>query len=138
MGYGVPASVGAKLACPDKPVINIDGDGSFCMTGMEMVTAAQYNIAAKTIILNNDFQGMVKQWQDLFYQQRYSNTQMHNPDFVALAEAMHTKGFRCDSKGDLPAVMAAFLAHDGPAVMDARILQAVYDAATLQLHNVRH
>ena len=73
MGYGVPASVGAKLARPDKPVINIDGDGSFCMTCMEMVTAAQYKVAAKTIILNNDFQGMVKQWQDLFYKERYSH-----------------------------------------------------------------
>jgi len=121
MGYGVPASVGAKVACPDKHVINIDGDGSFCMTAMEMVTAAQYNIAAKTIILNNDFQGMVKQWQDLFYEKRYSHTEMHNPDFVALADAMNCKGFRCKQKSDLPKVMKDFLEHDGPAVMDAMV-----------------
>lgn len=121
MGFGVPASIGAKLGQPDKPVINIDGDGSFCMTAMEMVTAAQYDIAAKTIILNNDFQGMVKQWQDLFYEERYSHTQMHNPDFVMLAEAMNCKGFRCTQKADLPGVMEAFLAHDGPAVMDALV-----------------
>lgn len=119
MGFGVPASIGAKLGQPDKVVINIDGDGSFCMTAMEMITAAQYGIAAKTIILNNDFQGMVKQWQDLFYQERYSHTQMHNPDFVALANAMNCKGFRCTKKSDLPEVMKAFLAHDGPAVLDA-------------------
>jgi len=119
MGYGVPASVGAKIARPDKPVINIDGDGSFCMTAMEMVTAAQYKVAAKTIILNNDFQGMVKQWQDLFYEERYSHTQMHNPNFVALADAMNCKGFRCTKKADLPKVMAEFLAHEGPAVFDA-------------------
>ncbi len=121
MGYGVPASIGAKLGRPDKLVINIDGDGSFCMTAMEMVTAAQYGIAAKTIILNNDFQGMVKQWQDLFYQERYSHTQMHNPDFTALADAMNCKGFRCTKVNDLPQVMEAFLAHDGPAVLDALV-----------------
>ena len=121
MGFGVPASVGMKLAAPDRPVINIDGDGSFCMTCMEMVTAAQYGIAAKTIILNNDFQGMVKQWQDLFYQERYSHTEMHNPDFVKLADAMNCKGFRCTKIQDLPKVMAEFLAHPGPAVLDALV-----------------
>jgi len=121
MGFGVPASIGAKLGRPDLPVINIDGDGSFSMTCMEMVTAAQFNIAAKTIILNNDFQGMVKQWQDLFYGERYSHTRMHNPDFVKLAEAMNCKGFLCTKKADLPGVMAQFLAHDGPAVMNAMV-----------------
>ncbi len=125
MGYGVPASVGAKLASDafldGKPVINIDGDGSFCMTAMEMVTAAQYGIAAKTIILNNDFQGMVKQWQDIFYEERYSHTQMHNPDFVKLADAMNCKGFRCSKVADLPKVMSEFLAHPGPAVLDAMV-----------------
>ncbi|MBL4702443.1 MAG: biosynthetic-type acetolactate synthase large subunit, partial [Phycisphaeraceae bacterium] len=127
MGYGVPASVGAMLGEMIKakrenrkplPVINIDGDGSFSMTAMEMTTAAQYNIPAKTIILNNDFQGMVKQWQDLFYEERYSHTQMHNPDFVKLVEAMNCKGFRCTKKADLPQVMKEFLEHDGPAVFD--------------------
>ena len=121
MGYGVPASIGAKLARPDQTVINIDGDGSFCMTGMEMVTAAQYGVAAKTIILNNDFQGMVKQWQDLFYKERYSHTEMHNPDFVKLVEAMHIKGLRCTKKADLPAAVTALLAHDGPAVLDCLV-----------------
>ncbi len=121
MGYGVPASVGAKLGCPDKAVINIDGDGSFCMTGMEMITAAQYGIAAKTIIINNDFQGMVKQWQDLFYEERYSHTQMHNPDFVKLAEAMHVKGMRCTKKADLADCIRQFLEHDGPVVMDCLV-----------------
>ena len=121
MGYGVPASIGAQIGKPDTPVINIDGDGSFCMTAMEMVTAAQYDIKAKTIILNNDFQGMVKQWQDLFYEERYSHTEMHNPDFVALADAMNCKGFRCTKLADLPEVMKEFLAHDGPAVLDTLV-----------------
>ena len=64
---------------------------------------------------------MVKQWQDLFYQERYSHTEMHNPDFVALAEAMHIKGFRCTKKADLPGVMEEFLDHDGPAVLDCLV-----------------
>jgi acetolactate synthase-1/2/3 large subunit len=121
MGYGVPASIGAKLARPDKQVVNIDGDGSFCMTCMEMATAAQYGIAAKSIILNNDFQGMVKQWQDLFYQERYSHTQMHNPDFVMLAEALHCKGIRCSKQTDLPRAIGQLLEHDGPAVLECLV-----------------
>ncbi len=121
MGFGVPASIGAKLACPDQPVINIDGDGSFCMTAMEMTTAAQYGIAAKTIILNNDFQGMVKQWQDLFYDERYSHTEMHNPDFCKLLEAMHCKAVRVTKLEDLPAKMKEFLDHDGPAILEAMV-----------------
>ncbi len=125
MGFGVPSSIGGQvgsdLHCNGMPVINIDGDGSFCMTAMEMVTAAQYGIKAKTIILNNDFQGMVKQWQDLFYDERYSHTEMHNPNFVALADAMNCKGFRVTKLADLPRVMKEFLEHDGPAVLDALV-----------------
>jgi acetolactate synthase-1/2/3 large subunit len=67
-------------------VVDIDGDASFCMTGMELATAAQYGVGVKVLILNNSFQGMVKQWQDLFYGKRYSNTSMFNPDFIKLAE----------------------------------------------------
>ena len=118
MGYGVPASIGAQLARPGEQVIDIDGDGSFCMTAMEMATAAEYNIPVKILILNNDFQGMVKQWQDLFYAERYSHTEMSNPDFVKLAEAMHCTGVRCDSHDDLPAKMDEFLSADGPTVGD--------------------
>jgi len=130
MGFGVPSSIGAQIgeiveaerdSRKPLPVINFDGDGSFCMTAMEMVTAAQYGIPAKTIILNNDFQGMVKQWQDLFYDERYSHTEMHNPDFVALTDAMNCKGFRVTKAADLPEVMAAFLAHEGPAVLEALV-----------------
>jgi acetolactate synthase-1/2/3 large subunit len=130
MGYGVPASIGAALGegllaekegRTARPVINIDGDGSFCMTGHEMNTAAQYDIPAKTIILNNDFQGMVKQWQDLFYQERYSHTQMHNPDFQKYAEAMHCRGFQCRRAADLPKMLEQFIAHPGPAVMDCLV-----------------
>ncbi|MBI1373253.1 MAG: biosynthetic-type acetolactate synthase large subunit [Phycisphaera sp.] len=125
MGYGVPAAIGAKLGMmieaekhgkQDRIVVDIDGDGSFCMTAMEMVTAAQYGIPAKIMLLNNDFQGMVKQWQDLFYEERYSHTEMHNPDFVKLAEAMNCKGIRCTSTADLKEKMAEFIACDQPIV----------------------
>lgn len=116
MGYGVPSALGAKVARPDKIVVDIDGDGSFSMTAMEMVTAAQYGINVKILLLNNDFQGMVKQWQDLFYEERYSHTEMHNPDFVKLAEAMNCTGIRCDKLADLPAKMKEFLECEGPVV----------------------
>lgn len=119
MGYGLPSAVGAKVAAPDKIVIDVDGDASFSMTAMELATAAQYNIGVKVLLLNNDFQGMVKQWQDLFYDQRYAGTQMVNPDFVKLAEAMHCKGIRATTEEELPAKMAEFLAHDGPILFEA-------------------
>ena len=91
------------------------------MTAIEVTTAAQYGIPAKTILLNNDFQGMVKQWQDLFYEERYSHTEMHNPDFCKLVEAMHCKAFRCTKKEDLKEVMSLFLAHEGPAVLECLV-----------------
>ena len=130
MGFGVPGSIGGQLGEMIKakqegreplPVINFDGDGSFSMTAMEMATAAQYGIPAKQIVLNNDFQGMVKQWQDLFYEERYSHTEMHNPDFVKLADALNCKGFRCTKLEDLPAAVEALLAHDGPAVLECLV-----------------
>ena len=87
MGYGVPSAIGAKLHHGSKKiVVDIDGDASFCMTGMELMTAVEFGIGVKILILNNEFQGMVKQWQDLFYTQRYSGTKMTNPDFVKMAE----------------------------------------------------
>ncbi|ORX72124.1 putative acetolactate synthase [Linderina pennispora] len=119
MGFGVPAAIGAKVGQPDKTVINIDGDGSFSMTAMEMATSAQYGIGAKQLVLNNNFQGMVKQWQDLFYEQRYSHTPMRNPDFVKLAEAMGVRGLKVTNLNDLPAAMEEFLKEPGPVMLEA-------------------
>ncbi|RIA95024.1 acetolactate synthase, catalyses the first common step in isoleucine and valine biosynthesis [Glomus cerebriforme] len=121
MGYGLPAAIGAKVARPDKIVIDIDGDASFCMTGMELATAAQYNIGVKVLILNNDFQGMVKQWQDLFYEERYSQTKMVNPDFVKLSESMGVKALRISTEKELPSKMKEFLEYNGPIVCEAII-----------------
>ena len=125
MGFGLPSAIGAKLAAPDKMVIDVDGDASFSMTGMELATAAQYNIGVKVLILNNDFQGMVLQWQDLFYEKRYSHTEQHNPNFVKLAEAMHVKAIRCDNLDDLPAKMKEFLEYRGdrPIVFEAKVVK---------------
>jgi len=121
MGFGLPAAIGAKCAMPDKTVVDIDGDGSFCMTGLEMITAAQYGIGVKALILNNEFQGMVKQWQDLFYEERYSSTAMVNPDFKKLAQAMGCKGLSCSLKSDLPKMMTQFLECDEPVVMEVKV-----------------
>jgi acetolactate synthase-1/2/3 large subunit len=110
--------MGAALGMPGKTVIDIDGDGSYLMTCYELATIAEYNIPVKIVILNNDFQGMIKQWQDLFYQKRYSNSVMKNPNFAAMAEAFGVKGIRCDDKRDVPKVVDQMLSHPGPVVVD--------------------
>jgi acetolactate synthase-1/2/3 large subunit len=118
MGYGLPGSMGAQLGSPGKLVIDIDGDASFLMTMSELVTIAQYNIPVKVAILNNDFQGMVKQWQDLFYDHRYSQTKMMNPNFAAVAEACGIRGIRCENKSDVPKIVKEMISHKGPVVVD--------------------
>ncbi|OAD72778.1 hypothetical protein PHYBLDRAFT_57297 [Phycomyces blakesleeanus NRRL 1555(-)] len=119
MGYGLPSAIGAKVAKPDHIVVDIDGDASFSMTAMELATAAEFKIGVKVLLLNNSFQGMVKQWQDLFYKNRYSGTTMKNPDFCKLAEAMGVKAIRVTKTSEIEEKMAEFLAHDGPVLMDA-------------------
>lgn len=94
MGYGLPAAIGAKVAQPDKLVVDIDGDASFLMTQTELGTASEFNIGVKVIVLNNEEQGMVTQWQSLFYNDRFAHTHQRNPDFVKLAEAMHVPARR--------------------------------------------
>jgi acetolactate synthase-1/2/3 large subunit len=118
MGYGLPSAMGAALGAPGKTVIDIDGDGSYLMTCYELATIAEYNIPVKVAILNNDFQGMIKQWQDLFYEKRYSNSPMKNPNFAAMAEAFGVKGLSCRDKKDVPKVVDQMLSHPGPVVVD--------------------
>ena len=101
MGYGLPASIGAKVASPNRLVIDIDGDASFLMTQTELGTASQFNIGVKVIVLNNEEQGMVTQWQTLFYEDRFAHTHQRNPDFVKLAEAMHVPARRTTKIGNL-------------------------------------
>jgi acetolactate synthase-1/2/3 large subunit len=118
MGYGLPSALGAQLGAPGQTVIDIDGDASFCMTMFELPTIAEYNIPVKICILNNDFQGMVKQWQDLFYERRYSQTAMKNPNFAKLAEACGIRGIRCDNKCDVQKTVKEMLDHKGPVLVD--------------------
>lgn len=120
MGYGLPAAIGAKVAAPDKLVIDIDGDASFLMTQTELGTAAQFNIGVKVIVLNNEEQGMVTQWQSLFYNDRFAHTHQRNPDFVKLADAMHVPARRTSKletlKQDLQWLIEG--SGDGPAFLE--------------------
>ena len=122
MGYAVPAAMGAKVGAPNTPVWAIDGDGCFQMTNQELVTCALNNIPIKVAIINNESLGMVRQWQSLFYQGRYSNTDLHSkriPDFAKLAEAMGCVGLRCETKGDVDRVIKeANSINDAPVVVD--------------------
>jgi acetolactate synthase-1/2/3 large subunit len=122
MGYAVPAAMGAKVGAPNTPVWAIDGDGCFQMTNQELVTCALNNIPIKVAVINNESLGMVRQWQSLFYQGRYSNTDLHSkrvPDFAKLAEAMGCVGLRCESKADVDkTIKEANSINDAPVVVD--------------------
>jgi acetolactate synthase-1/2/3 large subunit len=122
MGFGLPAAIGVKCAFPDKQVVDIAGDGSIQMNIQELATAAQYNIAVKVVLLNNEFLGMPRQWQELFYEKRYSHTDMtYAPDFVKLAEAYGVVGLRATKPEEVEAVLKQGLALDRPVLMDFRI-----------------
>ena len=121
MGYGLPSAIGAKVAKPDHLVIDIDGDASFNMTLAEMSTIAQHNIGVKIIVMNNEEQGMVTQWQTLFYEKRYSRTHQTNPDFVKLSEAMGVPAIRAVTPEEMPSKIAELIAHDGPMLLEVMI-----------------
>ena len=122
MGYGLGASLGAKMGCPDKTVINIAGDGCFRMNMNEIATAARYNIPIIQVVLNNHVLGMVRQWQTLFYGQRYSATVLNDKvDFVKLAEAMGATAYRATTKKEFDKILTNALQCDGPVVIDCQI-----------------
>ena len=123
MGYGLPAAMGAKIALPDEQVICIAGDASIQMNIQELGTLAQYGINVKTVIINNGWQGMVRQWQEAFYGERYScsNMEVGMPDFVQLAKAYGVKGMLIRSRDELKDAIAQILAHDGPVLADIRV-----------------
>jgi acetolactate synthase-1/2/3 large subunit len=119
MGFGLPAAIGAQIARPDKLVVDIAGDGSIQMNIQEMATAVQYNLPVKVVILNNGYLGMVRQWQQLFYDKRYAATCMDcAPDFVKLAEAFGAVGLRAEKPKDVEAVLAKGLELPEPVIMD--------------------
>lgn len=118
MGFGLPAAIGAKVARPDALVIDIDGDASFNMTLTELSTAAQFDIGVKVIVLNNEEQGMVTQWQNLFYEDRYSHTHQKNPDFMKLADAMGVQHRRVSKPEETRGALEWLINTDGPALLE--------------------
>lgn len=118
MGYGLPAAIGAKVARPEALVIDIDGDASFGMTLTEMSTAAQFNIGVKVIVLNNEEQGMVTQWQNLFYEDRYAHSHQRNPDFMAFARAMRVHHRRISKPEEVTDALTWLINTDGPSLLE--------------------
>jgi len=119
MGFGLPAAIGAQMACPDKLVVDIAGDASIQMNIQEMATAVQYDLPVKIVILNNGYLGMVRQWQELFCDKRYACTSMtHAPDFVKLAEAYGAVGLRTEKPEEVEAVLAEGLSSPRTVIMD--------------------
>src|SRR5690606_1609561 len=122
MGYGMPAAIGAQLGNPERLVIDIAGEASIQMNIQEMGTASQFRLPIKVFILNNEYMGMVRQWQELTYESRYSNSYSDSlPDFVKMAEAYGWKGIRIESEADLDAGIQAMIAHDGPVMVDCQV-----------------
>lgn len=122
MGYGLPAAIGAQLGNPGRLVIDIAGEASIQMNIQELGTASQYRLPVKVFILNNEFMGMVRQWQELTYESRYSNSYSDSlPDFVRLAEAYGWKGIRIEDGSQLDAGIQAMIDHDGPVIVDCRV-----------------
>ncbi|MCG9895960.1 MAG: biosynthetic-type acetolactate synthase large subunit, partial [Fimbriimonadaceae bacterium] len=118
MGFGFPAAVGAKFARPDDEVWAVVGDGGFQMTLQELMTVAENGVDVKIALVNNGFLGMVRQWQELFYDNRYSHVEMGNPDYGKLAEAYGIRYLRCDKAEDVDAVVAAAREHKGPVLAE--------------------
>ena len=121
MGFGLPAGMGAKLARPDKHVITFIGDGGFQMTMQELGTIMQYKIPVKIIILNNNFLGMVRQWQHLFFEKRYASTELANPDFVAISKAFNIPARKIVKREDLKGSLTEMLNADGPYLLEIKV-----------------
>jgi acetolactate synthase-1/2/3 large subunit len=125
MGYGLPAAVGVQLAHPNSLVIDIAGEASVLMTMQEMSTAAQYRLPIKIFILNNQYMGMVRQWQELLHGGRYAESYTHSlPDFVKLAEAYHGVGIRCDQPAELDSAIMRMIETPKPVIFDCVVDQA--------------
>ncbi|MTV47488.1 biosynthetic-type acetolactate synthase large subunit [Heliobacillus mobilis] len=123
MGYGLPAAIGAQLGQPDELVLLVTGDGSILMNCQEIATAVEHRLPIKVAIMNNNVLGMVRQWQKMFFNQRYSHTRFANggTDYVKLAEAFGATGLRAETPADVPAIIAKALETEGPVFMDFRV-----------------
>jgi len=124
MGFGLPAGIGAKIGRPDKIVVTFVGDGGIQMTIQELGTILQYNVPVKIIVLNNNFLGMVRQWQELFWKKRYSHTQITSPDFVKLAESYNIRGMRVTSPAEVEnTIKIALKYNEGPILVEFVVVQ---------------
>ena len=121
MGFCLPAAIGAKLGVPNREVIAVIGDGGFQMTIQELGTIFQTEAAVKIVVLNNSFLGMVRQWQQLFFDKRYSSTELVNPDFVRIAEGYGIKGKSIDSRDDLDGAIKEMIAHEGSYLLEVHV-----------------
>ena len=121
MGYGFPAAIGAKMGMPKKTVFDIAGDGSIQMNIQELATAVTYKIPVKIAVLNNGYLGMVRQWQELFYNKRYSYTTLNNPDFVKLAESYGAVGIRVTKNKEVRPAIEKAIATDNVVLLDFHI-----------------
>ena len=124
MGFGLPSALGAKVACPQDLVVCLAGDGSLVMTCQEFATAVENNIDVKVFIMNNGYLGMVRQWQELFWDRRYSQVARGKwPDFVKVSEGFGCTGIRCEDKSTLVAQMREALETPGPVVVDVAVTE---------------
>ncbi len=124
MGFGLPAAIGAQFGRPDETVICISGDGGFQMTMSELATAGVHKLPVKIIIMNNHYLGMVRQWQDMFYDERYSGVILKgNPDFVVLAKAYGFLGLNLKRAADIQKVLKRALAHPGPVIVNVEVVK---------------
>ena len=123
MGFGLPASLGAKMGAPDKNVIAVIGDGGFQMTIQELGTFLQTKLDVKIVILNNNFLGMVRQWQEMFFNKRYSYTEMINPDFVAIAKAYGIRAKKVSTREELSNAIDEMLECNETYVLEIKVEQ---------------
>jgi acetolactate synthase-1/2/3 large subunit len=121
MGFALPASVGAQIGNPDRQVVAVVGDGGIQMTIQELGTISQYKLPVKMIILNNHYLGMVRQWQELFFESRYASTELTNPDFVKISEGFGVPAKRISDRADLESSLKDLLAHEGPFVLEVEV-----------------
>ncbi len=123
MGFGLPAAFGAKVAQPDKEVVAFIGDGGIQMTIQELGMCAQWKVGVKIVLLDNNFLGMVRQWQELFHERRYSSVELQNPDFIKIAEGFGVPGKKISRPEELKPAVAEMLAHAGPYLLHVQVLQ---------------
>jgi acetolactate synthase-1/2/3 large subunit len=121
MGFGVPAAMGVAFTKPDRPVVAFVGDGGFQMTIQELGTIAQYNLPVKIILLNNQYLGMVRQWQELFFHSRYASTGLTNPDFAKIAEGFGVPARKITDREQLDEALDELLAKEGPGVLEVEV-----------------